>query len=310
MVMRLVGFVAIASLVAAPASAAISIDYALYSLGDYTEKGGSDIARGVAVAGDAKINSAAIGTGLNASSKGSAVVVVGGTVRYDNAALTYGDVVFGGANKSGKYTQAKTPGGSFVQGNPVDFDRINAGLLGISAAYGALAPTGTLSNQWGTGTLTGSARAGTDVFTLSTKDLGGFHALRMVGTVGSKAIINIVGDSFSSHFSFDRGHYAAQDVTFNFVDASRIGLNGLNLSGSILAPLATISQQGGRIDGKIIAGAYSGAGATIGGDGGLAVANGDTAGIIPEPGTWAMLIAGFGLVGGMMRRNRRLGAAV
>ncbi|MFN7174641.1 MAG: PEPxxWA-CTERM sorting domain-containing protein, partial [Thermaurantiacus tibetensis] len=27
-------------------------------------------------------------------------------------------------------------------------------------------------------------------------------------------------------------------------------------------------------------------------------------GVIPEPATWAMLIAGFGLVGGMARRRR------
>jgi hypothetical protein len=26
-------------------------------------------------------------------------------------------------------------------------------------------------------------------------------------------------------------------------------------------------------------------------------------GIIPEPATWAMMIAGFGMVGGMMRRR-------
>jgi hypothetical protein len=31
--------------------------------------------------------------------------------------------------------------------------------------------------------------------------------------------------------------------------------------------------------------------------------------VIPEPATWAMMIAGFGLVGGMMRRQRRLAAA-
>ncbi len=28
------------------------------------------------------------------------------------------------------------------------------------------------------------------------------------------------------------------------------------------------------------------------------------AGVVPEPGTWAMMVAGFGVVGGMMRRRR------
>ncbi|MFN7175352.1 MAG: PEPxxWA-CTERM sorting domain-containing protein, partial [Thermaurantiacus sp.] len=31
-------------------------------------------------------------------------------------------------------------------------------------------------------------------------------------------------------------------------------------------------------------------------------------GVIPEPATWAMLIAGFGLVGGAARRRRASGA--
>jgi len=36
---------------------------------------------------------------------------------------------------------------------------------------------------------------------------------------------------------------------------------------------------------------------------------GGTPGVIPEPATWAMMIAGFGLVGGVMRRRREALAA-
>lgn len=35
---------------------------------------------------------------------------------------------------------------------------------------------------------------------------------------------------------------------------------------------------------------------------------GDSAGVIPEPATWAMMIAGFGLVGGVARRRRPVSA--
>ena len=46
-------------------------------------------------------------------------------------------------------------------------------------------------------------------------------------------------------------------------------------------------------------------GTIIGGGGG----GGVTPGVIPEPAAWAMMIAGFGLVGGMMRRRREALAA-
>ncbi|QMW23365.1 PEP-CTERM sorting domain-containing protein [Sandaracinobacteroides saxicola] len=39
-------------------------------------------------------------------------------------------------------------------------------------------------------------------------------------------------------------------------------------------------------------------------DGGGWVAGTITGGVVPEPATWAMMIAGFGLVGGAMRRRR------
>jgi hypothetical protein len=43
----------------------------------------------------------------------------------------------------------------------------------------------------------------------------------------------------------------------------------------------------------------------LGGNGG----GGGGGPVVPEPATWTMLIAGFGLVGGMLRRQRRLAAA-
>jgi hypothetical protein len=51
--------------------------------------------------------------------------------------------------------------------------------------------------------------------------------------------------------------------------------------------------------------AYASGSITTGGGGG---GGGETP-VIPEPATWAMMIAGFGLVGGMMRRRRHAQAA-
>ncbi|NJC07309.1 choice-of-anchor A domain-containing protein [Polymorphobacter fuscus] len=300
---RLLGAAIVSIIAVQPAQAAIPLDYALYTLGNYNEQGGSRIGGAVAVAGDAHITSATIGANLGSDRNGTAVVAVGGTVQYDNASLSHGNVVYGAGNASGQYTQASTPNGSFVQGNALDFARTNAGLLGLSASYGSTAATGSFSSQWGSAALTGGTGVGTDVFSVTTGDLGGIYALRLIGTAGSKAIINVSGSTFGGYFSFDRGNYAVSDVTFNFVDAQSVGLNGVTLAGSILAPLANVVQQGGLIGGSVVARNYTSGGATIGGDGRFEVAD-YAAGAVPEPATWAMLITGFGMVGSAMRRRR------
>lgn len=307
MLPRLCVLALLGATVAFPAHAVTSLDYSLYTLGNYTEQGGSRIGGGVAVAGDARINSVSIGTNLGSDRNGTTVVAVGGTISYDNSVLSHGKVVYGTGNTSGKYTQASTLGGSFSQGSAMDFAGTNSSLLGLSAAYGAMTPTGSLTTQWGAGTLTGGSSVGTDVFSVTTNQLSGVYALRLIGSVGSQAIINVTGSNFGSYFNFNSGNYAVSDVVFNFVDANSIALNGLNLAGSILAPLANINQQGGRIGGSVVAGSYTSGGANIDGNGRFELDD-QSAGAVPEPGIWAMLIAGFGLVGATMRRRRNVAA--
>ncbi|WP_426167970.1 choice-of-anchor A family protein [Sandarakinorhabdus sp. DWP1-3-1] len=297
---------------AVPAAAATRIDYSVFTLGDYTDAGGSNYGTGVAVAGNAVINSTAIGTRLTADRNGSDVVVVGGNIAYDNSTLRHGNVVYGGTNGSGQYTQAKTPGGSFAQGGTVDFGAIGNGLLDLSSSYGALAATGSFASLYGAGTLSGATTIGTDVFTLTTAELESVYALRLVGATGSLAIINVVGSNFGDHFSFDRGNYAVADVVFNFVDAATLGFGGIDLGASLLAPLATLTQNGGIIRGSAAVGNFHGAGANIAGDGGFAISDpvSDGAGsTVPEPASWFLMVAGFGMVGAAQRRRLRAIAA-
>lgn len=296
----------VAFAVAVPAAATTPLDYSLVTLGNYTDAGGSNIGTGIAVAGNARINSTAIGTRLGAASDNTGVVIVGGNIAYDNSTLAHGSVVFGATNTSGQYTQARTPRGSFTAGSTLDFASIATGLTTLSSQYGALATTGSFTSLYNAGTLSGARTSGTDVFTLTTAQLGGVYALRMIGTAGSKAIVNIVGTSFGSHFSFDRGNYAVADITFNFLDATAISFGGIDLGASVLAPLARFTQNGGFIRGSVAVGEFYAAGGNIVGDGQFSIADveaGGAAGAVPEPATWAMLLAGFGLVGATMRRR-------
>jgi choice-of-anchor A domain-containing protein len=285
---------------AAPASALTVIDYSLFTLGHYTDTGGSTIDGGVAVTGDALINSTSIGAALGVDRNNTTVVAVGGNISYDNSTLQHGNVVYGGSNNSGQYTQATTPGGSFTKGPSIPFAAYGAGLVALSGDYAALASTGSFTSLNGIGTLTGGAVAGVDVFDLTTSDLSGVYSLSLIGTVGSKAIINVTGASYASYLGFNRGNYAVSDITFNFVDATALTFGGIDLGASVLAPLAKLSQQGGHIRGAVAVGSFEGAGGHVGGDGAFAI----DAGPLPEPSSWVMLIAGFGLTGALLRRRR------
>jgi choice-of-anchor A domain-containing protein len=129
-------------------------------------------------------------------------------------------------------------------------------------------------------------------------------------------IINISGQSdgiYSLNANSNLQQYDGY-VLFNFVDATSISFNR-EVDASILAPLATISnstQINGSVavanfsqNGEVHLGTFLGGGATDGGR--LDPARGldkALAGAVPEPATWAMMLAGFGIAGACLRRRR------
>jgi choice-of-anchor A domain-containing protein len=294
---------ALAGVFAGPAGAATLLDYSVYSLGDYSSLyGGSVIGGRVAVAGNANINSEAIGRNLTSADSKTPTVIVGGNVSYDNSTLKYGSVVFGGANKSGRWTQVQTPNGSVTQGTPLDFSALGNMALSYSAGLAAQKATGSLSSLYGTGTL--NAGSGINIFYVSGKDLASLHKLRLVGDSGGKVVINVDAAEFSRSLSFDTGGFAADSVLFNFYNATDLDLGGWDFGGSLLAPEASITLRGGNILGNVVAGDFQSAGAKVAGNAYAGYL--DAAGIsaIPEPDTWLMMLAGFTLVGIMVRRRR------
>ena len=98
-----------------------------------------------------------------------------------------------------------------------------------------------------------------------------------------------------------------QQVIWNFADAGTINVNDSEW-GSILAPYATVSNNG-NINGTLVANVFNQSGEVHLGtfDGFSGFLNPNTSSPAPEPASWAMMLAGFGGIGAMVRRRRRQG---
>jgi choice-of-anchor A domain-containing protein len=133
------------------------------------------------------------------------------------------------------------------------------------------------------------------------------HDISFTGNGVTSYIINVIGnftDPSSTHFNVDQ-----ENALFNFEDATTVNLG--QWGASILAPDAAVKiTSGGNIEGSLFAKSFLG-GAELHNDnlfdGALPVAALSTA--VPEPSTWAMLIAGFAGLSFLGWRRARKGAA-
>ncbi|PZU47759.1 MAG: PEP-CTERM sorting domain-containing protein [Sphingomonas sp.] len=95
-----------------------------------------------------------------------------------------------------------------------------------------------------------------------------------------------------------------QSIIWNFYEATSIDFQRM-VHGSILAPFADI-RNNTALEGTVVAKSFE-----MNGEVHLGTFDGEIpfGEIVPEPATWAMMIAGFGLVGAAMRRRRAAVAA-
>jgi choice-of-anchor A domain-containing protein len=137
------------------------------------------------------------------------------------------------------------------------------------------------------------------------------------GLSDASIIINVTGlnaGNWNWDLGIGSGYTSAlnQQVIWNFADASgSLNFNTL-VHGSVLATEATISNAT-PIEGSVVAKVFN-----QGGEVHLGTFNGDVrvaqsaetvaAPAVPEPASWATMLAGFGMIGGAIRRRRRMPA--
>ena len=305
--------VALATAAIAPlAHADTAKDFNLFVLGNMTSSG-SDTEGRLAVGGKATLSSYSVGLYNHSGTN----LVVGGDLVTGSGNTNGGAAVVGGA-----FSGPFTIGGGVTQhvpaaSLPVNFTSEATRLNALSDNLATYASVGTWTSQYGGLTLNGTS-SGLNVFNLSAASVAGLNSATINLAAGATALINVEGN-FDFHYAGMslNGGATANDLLWNFYDASSINLYGVGFLGSILAPEATMKSTGagsGHIDGQVIVAAF---------DAPLQINNfrfsgnllnpptllAPPTGAVPEPATWALMIGGFGMAGAMLRRQRRLARA-
>ena len=239
---------------AAAGTLGIAGDYNAFIFNNLSSAGGDTEGR-LAVGNNFTASSYGVGVTLTNSHGARNDLVVG-----NNMNAIGGWQVFNGNAVWGTTLTAAptTPNGTTFQGTPVNFAAAQADLQAKSAYWATLPATGTSFFQYSTITLTGT-NPGLNVFQVNAADWQVSSDKQINIPVGSTAIINIAGTSISFqgglaiNGSSSQSNPAENGVIFNFPNATSLNPSNIGILGSVLAPYATLTLNGGNINGVGIA---------------------------------------------------------
>ncbi len=268
----------------------------VYSFTNFTAPS-ADVQGAVVAAGNVSVSSYSIND-KNKDAYGHYALIAGGNFTLNGGDVFNGDAYVGGKTKLTSATTA-TP----VQSgkSPVNFAAVSSSLSQTSKALDQLKTTAQAQEKWGGVYLTGSNKA-VEVIDINASwlknstyyDLSGFAK-------NATLIVNVSGNS-----ALFQGGYSAFDgynVLFNFSDATSLSINtGANLS--ILAPKAAVNGGQGVINGNVVVDSWA---SQVQINSGNFFKAANVLGFtqpVPEPETYAMLLAGLGVIGFMARRRQ------
>lgn len=266
----------------------------------------SDVEGTLAVGGNATLFNYSINQS-NAPYNGYGLVV-GGNLNFTNGTVWNNGQTYYGGTLSG--SAVNYTGGTVTApiASPVNFGALQTSATSISSNYAGLTVNGSTSyvtpdlvNPAGSGNaqglkLTGDGTSALQVFSVDGNLLGGRNeiALNNIPSFAS-IVLNVSGANTGLHnldSSSPFDPYAGR-VVLNFFEATKVTLDHTAPHASILAPLATVeSSHFGHITGTVVANAWNGEFQM-------------NVSAVPEPETYAMMLAGLGLMGFVARRRKQ-----
>ncbi|MBB5986052.1 collagen-binding domain-containing protein [Sphingobium lignivorans] len=262
-------------------------------------------------------------------------LVVGGNFSTTNMNVTTGDTISVGRNVNASIAANNAPsvriGGTYNgnanSGHPliqasqgIDFNAsdvaahtgifttLGADLAALSSSLASVSVPSNPSSYSIAGnllTLTGVAGDnGFSVISLTAAELNSIGQIKydFAGVGADPIVINVDGSAaVNLNANFLGGAMTfAQQVVWNFL-GEEVTFSGSQFVGSVLAPNAHLTLASNNIDGNVAVGSFTQYGEVhnYGFNGSFPPPP-----AVPEPATWAMLLAGFGLVGSAMRGKK------
>jgi choice-of-anchor A domain-containing protein/uncharacterized repeat protein (TIGR01451 family) len=175
------------------------------------------------------------------------VLIVGRKLTYTSGWVN-GGVAFGSFIDTVNWGLAN---GIIHQASPINFSAASVYLNNLSSQMAVLSQNGQDTMQYGMITLTGTA---TDVnrFNIKGSDLSNCNTLTVNVPANSVVLINVSGDNINWKGGFNVNGATSANLLFNFYQATALQISGINVLGSVLAPLATITFPSGLISGQCI----------------------------------------------------------
>ncbi|MDP4172422.1 MAG: choice-of-anchor A family protein [Bacteroidota bacterium] len=232
----------------------IAKDFNLFVIQDATQPS-SDTEGKVAVGHDASFGNYSIGDKLRSNS--DYVLVVGRNLNFNSGRVYNGDVAYGNSTNL-PLTQVSIDG-NLKHDSPVNFQSAKTYLENLSATLSTYTTNANLTFQWGCLNLKGTDPF-LNVFHVNGDDLSKANNFVIDVPNAAVVLVNIDGLKVNWTGGLTVNGTALTNVLYNFYQANELTIQGIDVRGSVLAPLAAVNFISGVQNGQMICRSLSGQG--------------------------------------------------